>query len=236
MQFTNLPSKTLVRFQKFQSGFQNSIYFKTWDNLCFPSPSSAEFDENKLWLSTALWVFGWLIYSFTIELFSILSHRPFRIPSIFCPPSFWFQQHPPASLRHGKELLQPVLDEATKARQKSIQLQGMQFADELASQLLKHGTLMENLYTELKNNLSLDPPDEDKVSHTMGKIQLKQKWYEKAEAGSLTSKRFWGKSISRLFFPCVENSTNFQKGGVDAIQQPLLMIITLVHEKNQTCC
>ena len=112
----------------------------------------------------------------------------------------------------------------------------MQFADELASQLLKHGTLMENLYTELKNNLSLDPPDEDKVSHTMGKIQLKQKWYEKAEAGSPTSKRFWGKSISPLFFPCVENSTNFQKGGVDAIQQPLLMIITLVHEKNQTCC
>jgi len=85
--------------------------------------------------------------------------------------------------------LQPVLDEATKARQKSIQLKGMQFADELASQLLKHGTFMENLYTELKNHLSLDPPDEKKVSHTIGKIQLNQKWYEKAEAGFFLQQR-----------------------------------------------
>ena len=87
----------------------------------------------------------------------------------------------------------------------------MQFADELASQLLKHGTLMENLYTELKNNLSLDPPDEDKVSHTMGKIQLKQKWYEKAEAGPLHQRGFGGNRSVGSFFLVLKTAPIFKR-------------------------
>ena len=83
--------------------------------------------------------------------------------------------------RHAKELLQPVLDEATKARQKSIQLRGMQFADELAHQLLKHGNGMETLYTELKNNVEMNSPDESKINCTLGKIETMQNWYKKAE-------------------------------------------------------
>ena len=83
--------------------------------------------------------------------------------------------------RHARELLQPVLDEATKARQKSIQLRGMQFADELADQLLKHGSGMESLYTELKGMLEMNQPDESKIQNTLEKIETMQSWYKKAE-------------------------------------------------------
>ena len=114
--------------------------------------------------------------------------------------------------RQGTSLLQPVLDEATKARQKSIQLKGMQFADELATQLLQHGTHMENLYAELKNNLSSDPYDDDQVSLTMGRIQLSQKWYEKAEAGTFTIKRFLGKAFCRSFFHVLKTANIFKRG------------------------
>ena len=83
--------------------------------------------------------------------------------------------------RLAKELLQPILDEATKARQKSIQLRGMEFADELAGQLLKHGNAMENLYAELKNNLEMNSPDESKIQCILVKIEGMRKWYTKAE-------------------------------------------------------
>ena len=52
--------------------------------------------------------------------------------------------------RSALDQIQPVLDESTKARKVSVQLKGMEFADQLAKELLKHSTTMEELYGELK--------------------------------------------------------------------------------------
>jgi len=78
-----------------------------------------------------------------------------------------------------------VLDKATKARQKSIQLQGLEFADALAQEMLKHANDMEAIYIKLKKAIEKDPPDEENIETIINDIEQKKKWYEKAEVGVL---------------------------------------------------
>lgn len=85
--------------------------------------------------------------------------------------------------RLGLEALQGVLDKATKARTRSIQLQGMDFADELSKQLLTHAGEMETIYAKLKSAVSKDAPDEAAIQTILSEIESKNKWYDKAEAG-----------------------------------------------------
>ena len=93
----------------------------------------------------------------------------------------WTSQHCQRP-RCGKEKLQSVLDEATKARAKSIQLKGTQFADELSNKLLKHANQMENLYADLKQKVSQKKPVDSEIETVLAKIARKQEWYTKAEA------------------------------------------------------
>ena len=86
-----------------------------------------------------------------------------------------------------------VLDEATKARAKSIQLQGLEFASELSGHLMKHGSLMETLYSALKKTLDSKDPDEAAIKKLIQKINVKMAWFSKAEAG------FVRKGYTRLF-------------------------------------
>eukprot|EP00913_Durusdinium_trenchii_P023001 g21597.t1 len=81
----------------------------------------------------------------------------------------------------GQEKLQQVLDEATKARSKSIQLKGLEFADQLAGELLKHAENMEGLYSDLKKRVQSQPPDEPGITTFLAKIEAKQNWFKKAE-------------------------------------------------------
>ena len=87
-----------------------------------------------------------------------------------------------ALLRGAIDSIQSVLDESTKARKTGVQLQGVEFADQLATELLKHSAKMENLYHELKTATSIPNPDETKISKIMENVELSQNWYKKAEA------------------------------------------------------
>ena len=84
--------------------------------------------------------------------------------------------------RLAKDKLQGVLDESTKARAKSIQLKGTQFADELSGKLLKHANKMEDLYAELKLQINQKKPDDCAINSVLARITRKQDWYKSAEA------------------------------------------------------
>lgn len=58
----------------------------------------------------------------------------------------------------------------------------MEFADQLATELLKHSSKMEQIYHELKVATNDPNPDEDKVAKIMEKVGCSQNWYKKAEA------------------------------------------------------
>lgn len=74
-----------------------------------------------------------------------------------------------------------ILDEATKARAKSIQLKGMDFAAELSSQLMKHGSEMESFYSSFKAAIEKPSPDRDEIKKLVKAIKVKRAWFEKAE-------------------------------------------------------
>ena len=74
-----------------------------------------------------------------------------------------------------------VLDEATKARAKGIKLQGIAFADQLAGEMRKHGTLMEDHYVKLKALVEHDSPKEAAFTAMLKRIEDAQNWYKKAE-------------------------------------------------------
>ena len=84
-----------------------------------------------------------------------------------------------------------VLDEATKARAKSIQLQGLEFASELSGHLMKHGASMETFYSDLKRTLDSKNPDEAAVKKLIQKISVKMAWFSKAEAGLVQKGYAW---------------------------------------------
>lgn len=85
--------------------------------------------------------------------------------------------------RTGKDALAGVLDRATKARTKSIQLKGMEFAGELAEHMLQHAGAMETLYSSLKAAVSDEKPSERKIAEMLQQVESKNKWFEKAEVG-----------------------------------------------------
>ena len=85
--------------------------------------------------------------------------------------------------REAKEQLTAILDEATKARSKSIQLKGVEFANQLSDELAKHGQMMEKLYSGLSMEVHATSPDESKITGALKQVEKARKWYKKAEAG-----------------------------------------------------
>ena len=88
-------------------------------------------------------------------------------------------------------LVPQILDEATKARAKSIQLQGLEFASELSGELKKHGASMESFYSDLKSALDSKNPDEKSIAKLVQKINQKMAWFSKAEAGFVQKGFAW---------------------------------------------
>ena len=74
---------------------------------------------------------------------------------------------------------------AQKARTKSLQLKGMEFADQLAQSMLDHATTMEKTYQDLKTALAADPPSDKKIKNIILDVESKQKWFDKAEVGGV---------------------------------------------------
>ncbi|CAK9086948.1 Uncharacterized protein SCF082_LOCUS41130 [Durusdinium trenchii] len=81
----------------------------------------------------------------------------------------------------GQDALAAVLDKATKARTKAIQLQGMEFADQLSQQLLNRAGQMEGIYGRLKKSVSAEKPSDKDISAILKEIEAQNKWFEKAE-------------------------------------------------------
>ncbi|CAK9066934.1 unnamed protein product [Durusdinium trenchii] len=88
---------------------------------------------------------------------------------------------PKTPLELGRDLVPAVLDEATKARTKGIQLKGMEFADQLSKQLLDHGSAMEGCFSDLKSAVEATSPNLDKIKALISKVQIKRDWFKKAE-------------------------------------------------------
>lgn len=86
-----------------------------------------------------------------------------------------------AAPREAKVKLVQVLDESTKARSKYIQLQGTEFADQLAHELKRHADAMEQLYAVLKAEVNKTKPSDSLITDVHSRIQKKQDWYAKAE-------------------------------------------------------
>lgn len=75
-----------------------------------------------------------------------------------------------------------VLDQSGKARQLSIKLQQVEFAEELSKQLLGHATSMEKIYSSLikaTKSASLSDAEYTKLFRT---IEDKFTWFTQAEA------------------------------------------------------
>lgn len=99
--------------------------------------------------------------------------------------------HPPCFIavpRLGRDLVPAVLDEATKARTKGIQLKGMEFADQLSKQLLDHGSAMEGCFSDLKSAVEATSPNLDKIKALISKVQIKRDWFKKAEVGVMAQR------------------------------------------------
>ena len=77
-----------------------------------------------------------------------------------------------------------MLKEASQARTYSLKLQGMEFADDLASQMMSHAEQLEKLYNEIKTKTAKDAPT-PKTSWFDGIFEKHdniQKWFTNAEA------------------------------------------------------
>ena len=108
-------------------------------------------------------------------------HKPWRVANL---PITKLPAHPKVqSRRIGTDALGSILDKAQKARTKSIQLDGIDFAQDLSKQMLKFALDMEKLYGDLKTAVTQEPVDENNISTHIASFEKHKNWFEKAEAG-----------------------------------------------------
>ena len=87
----------------------------------------------------------------------------------------------PKTLREvALEKLSDMLKDAGGARQQSIKLKGIDYAGNLADELLQFATSLENVYGELQQ--ALKEEDGDKVTSILADIKLKEEAGAKAKA------------------------------------------------------
>lgn len=103
------------------------------------------------------------------------------MPSIKPPSS----DAPP---RSGFDALTSILDKATKARSKGIQLKGMDIASELSQQMIRHADSLEKLYGQLKTAVSEDPVKEEMIADLVKEFEQMKLRHEKAEVWLLMTK------------------------------------------------
>ena len=84
--------------------------------------------------------------------------------------------------RLAEDRLPLVLSEATRARQKSIQLEGAEYAGELSTQLMVHASALETLYRDLQRKVLAKEDATGAYASIFKDLEQKQMWFEKAEA------------------------------------------------------
>lgn len=80
--------------------------------------------------------------------------------------------------------MQAILDESGLAKKLGMQLEAVEYCDELATQLMQHAHSLDGYYKTLQKGLRADPPkSESWFQDTLEKVEGKFKWFEKAKAG-----------------------------------------------------
>lgn len=77
-------------------------------------------------------------------------------------------------------MIAQILEESTKSRTKSIELQVIDYAKELSGQLLKHSQVLEELYKNLC--VAVEKKDDKRIKKLMEEYESKKEWYAKAQA------------------------------------------------------
>ena len=78
--------------------------------------------------------------------------------------------------------MKSLLDDASKARRQSMELQGVEFATELSAQLMDHSKTLEGIYTRMQGHLKDESVTDGKFKALFKKIDDKNRWFEEAEA------------------------------------------------------
>ena len=76
-----------------------------------------------------------------------------------------------------------LLDESGRARSYYLQLNAMDFATDLAKQMLEHAQVLEKIYGEIQGKVAREKNDVEDYADLVFKVNGLQKWFDKAEAG-----------------------------------------------------
>ena len=82
--------------------------------------------------------------------------------------------------RTGIDALSEILDKASKARSKGIQLKGMEFATALSNAMLKNATELEDRYAKLKAAVTADAHNESEIAAMLEQLASKKSSFEKS--------------------------------------------------------
>ena len=75
-----------------------------------------------------------------------------------------------------------ILDESGKARSYHLRLNCLDFAGDLAKQMLEHAQSLEKYYGELQAKVSKEKNDVADYERVLGEIDVLQKWFDNSEA------------------------------------------------------
>ena len=85
--------------------------------------------------------------------------------------------------RMAAQKMHLVLQEATHARQRSLELEQHEYAGQLSQDLLNYAATMEKQYRALSKKVEQKEDSERAYSRIFEELDQRQKWFEKAEAG-----------------------------------------------------
>ena len=84
--------------------------------------------------------------------------------------------------------MQALLEESGLAKKLSMQLEAIEYCDELAKQLLAHSKSLDGFYKTLQKAVKSVPPKSDTwYEETLEKVDAKFKWFEGAKVGEVKS-------------------------------------------------
>ena len=89
---------------------------------------------------------------------------------------------PKTIFEQAKDLMADILQESTTSRKKSMSLGEVNYAGELAQQLLDHATKLEKYYSVLQKAFKGDVTDESFFQKIVEKVSKERKWFKTAEA------------------------------------------------------
>ena len=90
---------------------------------------------------------------------------------------------PKTMLEKAVDLMAEILTDTTKARKKSMSLGAVNYAGELATQLLEYAQRMENYYKTLQTATTNNVDNEGFYEKWFKKITEEREWFTQAEAG-----------------------------------------------------